>query len=90
MHKCVSIDISRYVVFQEHEDTYPDIEFYIFVCHRLDIETDGWNGRDGLIKFKFVQNSYSITIRDMSIRRARRQKRIHHLTRLSSGIQAQH
>jgi hypothetical protein len=30
------------------------IEFDVFVCDGLDVETNGWNGGDGLIQLEFV------------------------------------
>jgi hypothetical protein len=35
----------------------PHVELYIFVGHSLDVETNGWEGRDILPKLELVQNS---------------------------------
>ena len=32
----------------------PDVELGVLVCDGLDVEADGWNGGDVLVKFELV------------------------------------
>lgn len=34
----------------------PNIEFHVLVCYRLDVESDGWDRRDGLVEFELIQD----------------------------------
>jgi hypothetical protein len=51
--------IHKWLLMNRVSQLYPQfflthIEFDVFVCDGLDVETNGWNGGDGLIQLEFV------------------------------------
>lgn len=64
----------------------PNIELDIFVCDRLDVESDSWDGRDILAQLELVQDCYARLVFDQYfILQPHRQR-----TSLSSSVKTQH